>query len=119
LAERQVAELVDDDEVVTQQLLGQPTAATGGFFLFELIDQIDQVEEAPPGAGADYGRGYGDAQMSFAGTGRSSDILPGIRTTAGGFITPFIRDVVKRCLSFVVSVSKAGMCLSFINSMER
>ena len=51
LAERQIAEFVDDDEIVAQQLLGQPTAATGGLLLLELIDQIDQVEEASPGAG--------------------------------------------------------------------
>jgi hypothetical protein len=38
LAERQIAELVDDDEIVAQQLLGQPTAAASGFILSELID---------------------------------------------------------------------------------
>ena len=69
LAERQVAELVDDDEIVAQQLLGQPAAATGGLFLFELIDEIDQVEEASPSAGADDCRGYGDAQMGLSGAG--------------------------------------------------
>ena len=53
LAERQIAEFVDDDEIVAQQLLGQPAAAAGGLLLLELIDQIDQVEEASPGAGAD------------------------------------------------------------------
>jgi hypothetical protein len=57
--------------------------------------------------------------VRFADARRSSDILPGIRTTAGGFITRFTRDVVKRWLSFDVSVPKAGTCLSFINSMER
>ena len=41
LAERQITQLVDDDEIVAQQLLGQPAAATGGLFLFRLIDQID------------------------------------------------------------------------------
>jgi len=29
LAERQVAQLVDDDEIVAQQLLGETAAATG------------------------------------------------------------------------------------------
>jgi len=38
LAERQIAELVDDDEIVAQQLLGQPAAAAGGLFLFQLIE---------------------------------------------------------------------------------
>ena len=53
LTERQVAEFVDDNEIVTQQLLGQSATSTGGLLLFQLIDQIDQVEEAPPGAAAD------------------------------------------------------------------
>ena len=53
LAERQIAELVDDDEIVAQQLLGQPAAATGGLLLLQLIDQIDQVEEAASGASTD------------------------------------------------------------------
>ena len=38
LAERQIAEFVDDDQIVTQQLLGQSTASTGGLLLLELID---------------------------------------------------------------------------------
>jgi hypothetical protein len=40
LAERQVAEFVDDDEIVAQQLLGEPTAAAGGLLLFELVDEV-------------------------------------------------------------------------------
>ena len=44
LNERQVAEFVDDDEIVAQQLLGLPATATGGLILLELIEQIDQVE---------------------------------------------------------------------------
>ena len=43
------------------------------FFLFQLIDQVDQVEEAPPGAGADDRRGHGDAQMGFAGAGSANE----------------------------------------------
>ncbi len=79
LAERQIAELVDDDEIVAQQLLGQPAAATGSLFLFQLSDQIDQVEEAPPGASPDDRRGDGDAQMGFTGAARSSVTMPGVR----------------------------------------
>ena len=48
LAERQVAELIDNDEIVAQQLLGETAAATGGLLLLELVDQIDEVEEAAP-----------------------------------------------------------------------
>ena len=35
LAERQVAEFVDDDEIVAQQVLGEATAASGGLLLLE------------------------------------------------------------------------------------
>jgi hypothetical protein len=31
LAEQQIAEFVDDDEIVAQQLLGQPATATAAF----------------------------------------------------------------------------------------
>jgi hypothetical protein len=55
--------------------------------------------------------------VALAGSGRSSDILPGISMTAG-FITPFTRDVVKRWLSFDIIVPKALTCLSSINPME-
>jgi hypothetical protein len=39
LAERQIAEFIDDDEIVAQQVLGQAAAAAGGLFLLELIDR--------------------------------------------------------------------------------
>ena len=61
LAERQIAEFVDDDEIVAQQLLGQSATTTGGFLLLQLIDEIDQIEEASSGAGANDRRGHGDA----------------------------------------------------------
>jgi len=56
---------------------------------------------------------------TLAGSGRSSDILPGIRTRAGGFIIRFTRGVGTPWLSFGVSVSKAETCSSSINSMGR
>ena len=41
LAERQMAEFVDNDEVVAQQLLDEAPAAASGLFLFDLVDQIE------------------------------------------------------------------------------
>jgi hypothetical protein len=55
--EREIAQFVDDDEIVAQQVLGETAAATSSLLLLELVDQIDQVEEASSGAGADNGRG--------------------------------------------------------------
>jgi hypothetical protein len=89
LTERQVAEFVDDDKIVTQQFFGQSASSTGGLFLLQLIDQVDQVEEAPPGAGADDRRGHGDAQMGFAGSGAADKdrIALGVEEGAGGEFT--------------------------------
>src|SRR5437763_16969140 len=53
LAEWQVAEFVDNDEIVAQQFFGEPAAAPGGLLLLQLIDQIDQIEEAASGASTD------------------------------------------------------------------
>ena len=45
----------------------------------------------PRSAGADAASRNGDGEMRFGGSGRSSDILPGIRATAGEFIIRFAR----------------------------
>jgi len=50
LAKREIAELVDDDDVLAQQFVDQPAALARGLLLLELVDQIDEVEEPPPGA---------------------------------------------------------------------
>ena len=79
---------------MAQQLLGEPAAATSGLLLLQLIDQIDQVEEAASGAGTDDRRGDGDAQMGFAGAGAADEdrIALGVQEGAGGEFTnlPFI-----------------------------
>jgi hypothetical protein len=77
LAEREIAQFVDDDEVIAQQVLREPTATAGGLLLFELIDEIDQVEETPSGAGANDRRGHRDAEVGFARARRDSDMAPG------------------------------------------
>jgi hypothetical protein len=58
-------------------------------------------------------------EMALAAAGRSSDILPGIKRAAGGFIIRFTRGVETPWLLFGVSAFKAETCLSSINSMER
>ena len=45
LAEGQISKLVDDDEIVAQQLLRQSPAFADRLFLFQLIDQIDEIVE--------------------------------------------------------------------------
>src|ERR1700722_13927864 len=65
LAERQIAEFVDHDEIVAQQSLDDASALSRRLFLFELIDEIDEVEEAASRPRADDRRGDGDRQMGL------------------------------------------------------
>ena len=69
LGEGQVAELVEDDEVAPGQLIGEPALAAGAGFGLEPVDQVDDVEEAAPGANADAGPRDGDGEMALAGAG--------------------------------------------------
>ena len=46
LAEREIAEFVDDDEIVAQQLLGQAATAAGGFLLLELVEPARKAAPA-------------------------------------------------------------------------
>ena len=121
LGEGQITEFVEDDKVHAGEVIGEPALPAAAGLGFELIDEIDDIVEPAAGAGADAASrdGDGDGEMRFAGSGRSSDILPGIRATAGGFIIRFTRGVGRRRLSFGVSVSKVETCSSSINSMER
>ena len=66
LTERQIAEFVDADEIMAQQLLGQAAASAGGLLRLELVDQIDQIEESSSSPGADDRGGAFDAQMGFS-----------------------------------------------------
>jgi len=91
LAERQIAEFVDDDEVVTQQGLDDAAAPSGGLFLFELIDEIDEIEEAAARSGADDRGGDRDRQVGLSRTGQTNVILPGVRRLKSGSRTGFIR----------------------------
>ena len=68
LGEGQVAELVEDDEVAPGQLIGEPALAAGAGFGLEPVDQVDDVEEAAPGAIADAGPRDGDGEMALAGS---------------------------------------------------
>ena len=95
LAEWQVAEFIDDDEIVAQQLLGETSTASGGLLLFELVDQIDEVEEAAPGARSDDGCGYADAEMGLAGAGRSRATMPATTMVTIGYAIDSILFLVK------------------------
>src|SRR6202451_996571 len=86
LAERQIAEFVDDDEVMTQQGLDDAAAPSGALSLFELIDEIDEIEEAAARSGADDRGGGRDRQVGLSRTGPADqdEIALGIDEVAGG-----------------------------------
>ena len=66
LAKREIAQFVDDDEIVAQQVFRQSARAAGCLLLLKLVDEIDEIEEASPGARANNRRGYGYAEMSLS-----------------------------------------------------
>jgi hypothetical protein len=58
LSERQIAELIEDDEVHAGQVVGEPALATSAGLGLEAIDEIDHVVEPAAGATADAAKGF-------------------------------------------------------------
>ena len=91
-AERQVAKLVEDDEIG----VGEPRRDLAGFalklLLFESVDEFDGGEEADALAvmldGLDAER---RREMGFPRAGRDSDMAPGFWRAKRRSTTPFIR----------------------------
>jgi hypothetical protein len=100
-------------------MIGDPALAAVAGLGLEAIDKIDDIVEPAARAGTNAATRNGDGEIGLPGSGRSSDILPGIRARAGGFIIRFTRGVGAPWLSFGVSVSKGETCSSSINSMGR
>lgn len=72
LGEREIAELVKDQEVEAGDQVRGAALAFGAGFGVELVDQIDDVEEPAATAVADAGTGNTDSEMGLAGS-RSAD----------------------------------------------
>ena len=69
LGEGQVAELVEHDEVHAAEMVGDASLAAGAGLGLELVDEVDDVEEAAAGAAADAGAGDADGEVGLAGAG--------------------------------------------------
>ena len=119
LSEGKISKFVEHDEVLAGEVIGSSALAAIAALGLEPVDEIDDIVEPAAGAGADAASRNGDGEMRLAGSGRSSDILPGITATVSGFIIRFTRAAGTLWLLFGVSVSKAETCSSSINSMER
>src|SRR5213075_906407 len=62
LGEGQVAEFVEDDEVHACQVVRHAALAAGSSLSLELVDQVDDVEEATADTVADAGPGDGNGE---------------------------------------------------------
>src|SRR5262249_13409287 len=69
LGERQIAELVEHDEVEPGQVIGQATLPSSAGFALQPIDEVDDGVKAAASATADASPCDGDGQMRFAGSG--------------------------------------------------
>jgi hypothetical protein len=67
LREGQVAQLIKDDEVHVQQDFYHATTVAMDLFLFQLVDEIDNIEPAHPSALIDGGMAESQRQMGFTG----------------------------------------------------
>src|SRR5271166_1925137 len=68
LGERQVAELVEDDEVHAGEIIGDPALPPRARLGLELVDEIDGGEEAAAPSGADAASRDGDHPVRLAGS---------------------------------------------------
>ena len=72
LREGQVAELVEDDEVEAGEVIGDAALAAGAGLGFELVDEVDDIEEAAAGTASDAGAGDGDGGVRLARAGSAN-----------------------------------------------
>jgi hypothetical protein len=88
-------------------MVGEATLATGAGLGVELVDEVDDVEEAAAGTAADAGAGDADSQVGLAGARRSGVILPGVWRLKFGSSTRFIRAAARRLWPLVQSATRA------------
>src|SRR5438270_2196029 len=69
LSERQVAELVENNEVHASEIFSEPPLPADAGFALQPIDEVDDSVEAAPGAAADAGPRNRYGQMRLAGAG--------------------------------------------------
>ena len=63
LGEGEVAEFVEHDEVHAAEVVGETALAAGAGLGLELVDEVDDVEEAAAGTAADAGAGDADGDV--------------------------------------------------------
>src|SRR6201996_9286126 len=89
LSERQVAKLVEDDEVHPSQVLGNTTLPSVTGLDLQAINEVNHIVEATTGARTDATSGDGYSQMGLAGssaTDQNGVALLGNKAAAGEII---------------------------------
>jgi hypothetical protein len=66
LRERQIAELVENQDVEPGEPIGDTALPPSAGFGLQPVDQVDRGLEAATGAGADAGAGDGDRKMALS-----------------------------------------------------
>src|SRR5436305_3488206 len=67
LSERQIAELVEHDEVHAGEIFGEAILAAGASFVLQPVDQVDHGVEAASGPAADASPGNSYRKMALTG----------------------------------------------------
>ena len=105
LRKGQITEFIEDNEVQAGEEVGHPPLPASSCLTVEPIDQIDDIIEAPSGAAADAGSGNRDGKMAFAGPGRGSVTMPGVRRSRCESSILFILGPENWCRSSTASGS--------------
>ena len=86
LGEGQVAELVEDDEVASDELVCGAALAPGAEFGLEVVDQVDDVVAPAACALSDAGARDGDGEMGLSGAGAADqdDVALALQEVAAG-----------------------------------
>ncbi len=109
LCEGQISELVERGEVLAGQVIGNPALPTVSALGFEPVDQIDDVVEATARAAADAAPSDGNGEMRFAGSGRTSVIMPGVRRLKFRSVILSIRVAARLSSLWVVGAKLASI----------
>lgn len=94
-----IAEVVEDQAIVAVELGQGCRQRQVPARRLELLDEVGGAGERDPPAGVDQGVADRGGDVRLAGPGRSSDILPGIRTPRGGSSIGSIPGVARSSLS--------------------
>ena len=86
LGEREIAELVEDQEVEAGDQVRGPALAFGAGFGVELVDEVDDIEEPAAAAVANAGACDADSEMGLAGSGSADqhEIALVVEEVSGG-----------------------------------